>query len=312
MDRIARLFWNARQRRLRAGWRIVIHLLLWIFVPALLGGLIGLPLSEMIQRAFPALAPIAARAANFTLTLIGAIVGTWIATRFLDHRPFADLGLQFDRTWWEDFAFGLGLGAFLMAAIFLVELAAGWIEVIDTLQVDGDEPFAVAILGPLIVFVVVGITEELLARGYQIRNMAEGFAGKTISRRQAVLLAWAISSVLFGLLHVFNPNATWYSTANLMLAGIFLGVGYVLTGSLAIPIGLHITWNFFQGNVFGFPVSGNDFASATVIAIRQGGPPLWTGGPIRTGGGAHRHRGYGGRQPPDGALDRPALRCGPD
>ena len=66
--------------------------------------------------------------------------------------------------------------------------------------------------------------------------------------------------------------------ANLMVAGLFLGLGLVLTGRLGLPIGLHISWNFFQGNVFGFPVSGNDYAAATFLAIRQGGPDLWTGG----------------------------------
>ncbi|NJL33875.1 MAG: hypothetical protein HC893_08460 [Chloroflexaceae bacterium] len=59
---------------------------------------------------------------------------------------------------------------------------------------------------------------------------------------------------------------------------MFLGLGYVLTGQLAISIGLHITWNFFQGTVFGFPVSGQDFTRVGVFSIEQGGPPLWTGG----------------------------------
>jgi hypothetical protein len=55
-------------------------------------------------------------------------------------------------------------------------------------------------------------------------------------------------------------------------------MGYLLTGELAIPIALHITWNFFQGNVFGFPVSGTAVRAATFISIEQGGPDLWTGG----------------------------------
>jgi hypothetical protein len=57
-----------------------------------------------------------------------------------------------------------------------------------------------------------------------------------------------------------------------------LGFGYVLTGELAIPIGLHITWNFFQGSVFGFPVSGVKPLGATFLSTDQGGPTLWTGG----------------------------------
>ncbi len=62
-----------------------------------------------------------------------------------------------------------------------------------------------------------------------------------------------------------------------MLIALLLGLGYILTGELAMPIGIHFTWNFFQGYVFGFPVSGSSTGSS-VIAIQQGGPALWTGG----------------------------------
>ena len=273
------LFWNNSQHRLRTGWRLLIHLFLWVGLPVVLVGLTTRLLGPPLNEQMPATANLVLRITGRTLTLIGVLVGTWIAVRFLDHRPFADLGFHFNRRWWIDLFFGLGLGGVLMGLVFVTEWALGWIEVTGYFSVSGSSlPFALEILGPIAVFVVVGITEELLSRGYQLHNLAEGFNFSPLGQRGAVLLAWLLSSSLFGLLHVLNPNASVVSTTNLILAGLFLGLGYILTGSLAIPIGLHITWNFFQGNVFGFPVSGNDFSTATVIAIRQGGPDLWTGG----------------------------------
>ncbi|MCA1740534.1 MAG: CPBP family intramembrane metalloprotease, partial [Actinobacteria bacterium] len=110
------------------------------------------------------------------------------------------------------------------------------------------------------------------------QNMAEGLNFPSLGSKRAVLLAWVLSSAIFGLLHLANPNASLSSTVNITFAGLLLGAGYVLTGRLAIPIGLHIAWNFFQGNVFGFPVSGIGPIGATFISIEQGGPTLFTGG----------------------------------
>jgi membrane protease YdiL (CAAX protease family) len=166
-----------------------------------------------------------------------------------------------------------------MTSIFLAERAAGWVTIAGMFrQGDSGLPFAIAILAPLFLFLCVGVYEELLARGYLLRNLAEGFNGPGIGPRAALVLAWALSSALFGLAHAANPNATAVSTISVALAGLFLGLGYVLTGELAIPIGLHITWNFFQGNVYGFPVSGAAPRQATFIAIEQRGPEIWAGG----------------------------------
>jgi hypothetical protein len=206
-------------------------------------------------------------------------ISVWLAGRFFDRRRFIDFGFHFNGRWWADFRFGLSLGAGLMALIFLIELTVGWISVSGTFCTQNPEtPFLSAIVIPLIIFLVVGFYEELFSRGYQLTNLAEGLTGKIIKPRTAILLAILLSSAAFGVLHASNPHASLASTLNIGLAGFFLAAGYVLTGQLAIPIGLHISWNFFQGNVFGFPVSGGDFRSATFIQIQQSGPDLWTGG----------------------------------
>jgi membrane protease YdiL (CAAX protease family) len=213
--------------------------------------------------------------------LAGVLLSVWFAGRFLDRRPFADFGFHVSGGWWLDLCFGMVLGASLMSAIFLVELGFGWITVTGVFRtfVPGT-PFALAMLLPTTFFVCVGIYEELLFRGYQVRNAAEGLNLPVVGPRKAVILAWVLSSAFFGYLHANNPNATLLSTFNIALAGLMLGFGYVLTGELAIPIGLHITWNLFQGGVFGFPVSGRGPFGASVLSTDGGGPGLWTGGPF--------------------------------
>jgi hypothetical protein len=166
-----------------------------------------------------------------------------------------------------------------MTAVFLVQAGLGWVSVAGVFEVaDAGTPFALAMLLPLGTFVCVGIYEELLFRGYQIKNASEGLNFPALGPRGAVLLAWLLTSAFFGYQHADNPSATALATFNVALAGLMLGLGYVLTGELAIPIGLHVSWNLFQGGVYGFPVSGFDSLSASFISVKQSGPELWTGG----------------------------------
>ncbi len=287
------LLLDYRERRLRAFWR-----LLFQFVLSAVGAIL-LQILAFLAFAFysgvevldsQTLENLAASPAfleiGFAISFVVTVVSVWFAGRFFDRRPFSGFGLRLDRTWWLDFCFGLVLGALLMTAIFLVELLTGWITVTGTFETVGaggvigtGGTFALAILIPLVLFVCVGFYEELLSRGYQLQNLAEGLNYPSLGGpRGGILLAWVLSSSLFGLFHLGNPNATLISTVNITFAGLLLGAGYVLTGQLAIPIGLHITWNFFQGNFFGFPVSGIEPIGATFISIEQGGPTLFTGG----------------------------------
>ncbi len=269
------------------AYRVVAPLLLNLLVVAWLlvrsGREIGASgeLDASIFSGSPTLALIGSIAA-----LMGVLLSVWLAGRFLDRRPFADFGFHLSGGWWLDLFFGMALGALLMTVIFLVELSFGWITVTGTFQtlVPGT-PFALTMLIPTTLFLCIGVYEELLFRGYQLRNAAEGLNLPVVGPRNAVILAWVLSSAFFGYLHTSNPNATLLSTLNVALAGLMLGFGYVLTGELAIPIGVHVTWNFFQGAVFGFPVSGLRIGGATFLSLDQGGPDLWTGGAFGPEGG---------------------------
>jgi membrane protease YdiL (CAAX protease family) len=286
MERLKYILWNEQQRRLRMFWRLSVTVLIFTILLVLLAIAISvfavarmLASGDSMQAVLMEMSGSPGfQVVDSLFVLLAVLVGMWITARLLDRRPFADFGFHLDRDWWIDLGFGLALGALLMVGIFLTEWGAGWITITGTLQTASPSPsFILMLFQPLALFLAVGIYEELISRGYLLQNLAEGFNWPILKTHGAIVVAWLLSSVLFGLGHADNPNATAISTFNLILAGVFLGLGYVLTGELAIPIGLHITWNFFQGAVFGFPVSGMAPAT-TFIAITQGGPDLWTGG----------------------------------
>lgn len=271
-----RLFWSAQQARLRTAWRLVGQTVLLIVLSSCLGSAFLLP--DIIfgdQRPYPDDASLLI--ANLAL-LPATLLSVWLAGRYLDRRRFVDFGMQLNLGWWLDFAAGLALGAFLMIAIFLVEWAMGWIAIKGTLRADSfGGNFPLALTFNLLLYLAVGIYEELLFRGYYLRNLAEGLHLPGVSGRGALLLSWVLTSGAFSLAHGLNPHTSVLSTVNLGVAGLFLGLGYVLSGNLALPIGLHITWNLLQGTVFGFPVSGGA-ALTSFLVIQQRGPELWTGG----------------------------------
>jgi hypothetical protein len=301
MTWIRHIFWHEKQQRPRTFWRLIGQLL--ILIPVLIlfeiafgtcafwflatqGGITPVEMSDpsLVQ------ATIMDNPIILILTYLGlapsVVISVWLSGRMLDRRPFIDFGFQINRDWWMDFGFGLFLGGLLMTITFLVEWVAGWVTVTGTFVTQyPDLGFGLALLIPFLAFLLVGFYEELFSRGYQLTNLAEGFNQGWIGSRGAILIATLISSLIFGVLHATNPNATLFSTLNICMAGFMLAAGFVLTGQLAIPIGIHITWNFFQGNVFGFPVSGANFRTATLIAIQQEGPDLWTGGAFGPEGG---------------------------
>ena len=102
----------------------------------------------------------------------------------------------------------------------------------------------------IVFFILISLIEEVLCRGYILGQLLE------TSNKYIALI---ISSIIFTALHSFNPNMGTIPILNLFLAGILLGITYIYTKNLWFPIALHFSWNFFQGPIFGFEVSGQEF-----------------------------------------------------
>lgn len=276
------LFWNRESRRPRLPYRFVLAFALLLLLG--IGFSAVVPALDYVLVAVFGLVRVPAGTADVPLRLGFPLVGTalvcttvYLAGRLFDRRRFRDFGFRLGRAWYRDLAAGLGLGALLMTGVFLVELALGWVSVTGRFETTRPGGFGPWFLTMAVTFVGVGLYEELLTRGYLLTNVAEGARIGPVDERSAVVLATLVTSGVFGLLHALNPNAGLASTVGISLAGVLLALGYVLTGELALSVGFHVTWNAFQGLVYGFPVSGLE-TGVRLLAIDQSGPRLWTGG----------------------------------
>lgn len=274
MQKLAYAFWNRQEHRPRAGWR----LLLYVVVLAVI--LLILMLIGRVLPTLPYLEPIAERVPWPVM-----ILSAWLAGRLFDRRRFADFGMHLGRDWWLDCGFGLVLGVVLIAGISAAGVTAGWLGVRLTPDLDAaNAPLALALFIGFLEYVVVAAGEELMSRGYQFRNLAEGFNGRCVGARGALVISALLTSATFAALHLPDPNTSVLSAANTLLSGILLAVTLVYTGRLGLAIGLHVTWNFAQGCLFGFPVSGGA-AGVALCTIADHGPALWTGGQYGPEGG---------------------------
>lgn len=201
---------------------------------------------------------------------LGGIVATLLVWKYINKSSLRELGF---RGRFTDLAFGLVLGAFSITVIFLILLFTNNILLLHSFS----EPnFNMYIVGYLIFFVLVGVFEEVFFRGYVIKTM--------LSRNNQPWLIYVSSAVFFSVVHGMNPNVSFLGLLNIMLVGLLFAYMFLATKSLYIPIGYHITWNYFQGNVFGFSVSGMKTESVYLVDATVGNT-LLTGGAFGLEGG---------------------------
>ena len=271
---LSQVFWNAEEQRPRAPVRFAISFVLVLLFVLLLG-----VVAVVVGLSVDSLGPLSAALAELIslIALVAAILGvSWL----VDRRRFTDLGVGLDREWRREFGVGLVVGAAMVALVATgILLTVG--EITGTYLTREGALFAglsvpVGLLVAAGYFLAIGVLEELLFRGYLLVNVAEG-ARIALDSRRAVLLAVGVSAALFGLAHASNPSASVVSTLNVTLFGLLLAGAYVFTDSLALPIGIHTSWNFVLGPIFGLPVSGLT-SSVAVVAIDPGTRTLLTGG----------------------------------
>jgi membrane protease YdiL (CAAX protease family) len=260
------LFYSPNEPRLRAGWRLVIQLLLLGFMLVLELFVFAL-INAFVHWHFPDTSLLIISTLMELLAFTGSVA---LARRWLDKRSFASLGLRVDKDPISDLCSGFILAALMLGGVFMTMQRLGWLQVTNLSgphQVAMDWHALIQMGLYLLIFVVVGFQEELLCRGYHLQTIASGWN---------VFFAVIGSSVIFAGLHSLNPGFNWMGFLGIFCAGLLLAFAAVRTGRLWLSIGIHIGWNFFEAVVFGFPTSGVVTFSLTHIHVT--GPVLWTGG----------------------------------
>lgn len=200
------------------------------------------------------------------LLAIAAVGATLIVTLLLQGGTLELAGFR-PQGALRDLALGFGAGTLLLCLSVGVLALFGGYRIVGV-ATTGAEWRAVA--GVLVLMALVGLAEETLFRGILFRYVEAGLGS---------WVALLFTSALFGATHLSNPAATlWGATAIAIEAGIMLGAAFMLTRSLWLAIGIHWGWNFVQGSVFGFNVSGSNLPLASVFKPTVRGPELLSGG----------------------------------
>ncbi len=252
--------------RLRSGWRLAVFLLLFIFFGVLFqiiadGILKNLPVGYS-SNSFLNLA------VSSFISLTVALLAGWFCGKYLEDLPFRALGAWFTRNWLKDLLLGLIFGALTVSFAVLIAVVFGGLSF--TFNENAGQSAILLTLGvSFVVFAVAAAFEEALFRGYMLQ---------TFTRSGIAWFAIALTSVFFGIVHLGNPNASWISTVNTIIAGVWFSIAYLKTRTLWLVFGLHFIWNWMQGAFFGIEVSGlTDITTAPFLREIDRGPVWLTG-----------------------------------
>ena len=240
---------------LAAVGRIILFILVAAVAMAIFGGL-----ALLAGRGADALG----EPLDFWLQLAGSLVATAVLLRWIDRRRWHEIGLGRSQARPMLLLEGwlLGMAAIAIPALLLVMV--GWLR----FEPMADGSWWGTALDASLLLVPAALLEEVLVRGYPF---------DVLRRRWGGVVAMVATSVVFGLLHIWNAGATPLSIALVTLAGFFLGGVVLVTGSVWAAFTAHLAWNWTMAVLLRTAVSGIPFAPAD-YRLADAGPDWATGG----------------------------------
>lgn len=188
--------------------------------------------------------------------------------KVIEKRKISSIGFAKDG-WIKKYLVGFLIGIVMMGIIVLILYGFGYI----TIDKNPIQPVGLSSLPVILIFlfgwIIQGGTEEVLTRGWLMN---------VLGARYNIVLGLIVSSLLFSFMHLLNPNVNYIAVINIALVGLFYGLCVIKTNDLWAVCGMHSAWNFAQGNLFGFEVSGNNVPVGSLMDFKLIGSDFVTGG----------------------------------
>lgn len=202
----------------------------------------------------------------FSFAFISLLV--FFRVKVIEKRSFSSIGFN-KNNWLKKYSLGFLIGLAMMSIIVLILFPFGYI----TVEKNPIQPVGISAIASVLVillgWIIQGTTEEIVTRGWLLN---------VLSTKYNIGVGLLISSTLFGLMHLTNPNVNYIAVINIILVGLFYGLYVIKTNDLWAVCGMHSAWNFAQGNIFGFKVSGLDVSVGSLIDLNLVGSDFVTGG----------------------------------
>lgn len=202
----------------------------------------------------------------FSFAFISLLI--FFRVKVIEKRSLSSIGFN-KNNWLKKYSLGFLIGLVMMSIIVLILLLFGYI----TVEKNPIQPVGVSAISSVLVilfgWIIQGATEEIVTRGWLLN---------VLSSKYNIGFGLLISSTLFGLMHLTNPNVNYIAVINIIFVGLFYGLYVIKTNDLWSVCGMHSAWNFAQGNIFGFEVSGLDISVGTLIDLNLVENDFITGG----------------------------------
>ena len=249
-------------------WAIILSLI-FMYGGSLIGSLATVPLYLVLAKIplfFNNQDLLSLLVTLFSFAFISLLV--FFRVKVVEKRSLSSIGFN-KNNWLEKYSLGFLIGLVMMSIVVLILLPFGYI----TIEKNPVQPVGVSAISSVLVilfgWIIQGATEEIVTRGWLLN---------VLTTKYNIGVGLLISSVLFGFMHLTNPNVNYIAVINIILVGLFYGLCVIKTNDLWAVCGMHTAWNFTQGNLFGFEVSGIDVSVGSLIDLNLVGNDFVTGG----------------------------------